>query len=137
MTVHNDIVELPNQYHLSGHGVSVDISTTSITGAPQVLYQDAHGAQTFTGEQVTIEDTAFGRAVTVAISRTVDAGYTSFTVLLPTLNLARGGHHVDTLGIVGLHRTPLTGIGHGQSTTYSTVSLHGSAAQVESLTAGA
>lgn len=58
-------------------------------------------------------------------------GHTSFTLLLPTVNLLSGQHTITTLGITTMHRTTIAGIGRGQLTSYSATTLHGTATAVD------
>jgi len=123
----------PNLFSLTGHGVSVTLSLTGIDGRPTLTYHDSVRAQSFSGEEITIEDSAgLVRTATVTIVRTVDVGFTTFTLLLPEVNeSAPGPHPVHTLGITALHATPLIRIGRQQLTDYHVVQLHGTASTVE------
>jgi hypothetical protein len=132
MTAGSDAIMQPNHFSLSGRGVTVTLVTGGITGQPILTYQDSHQATNFTGEELTIEDTALGRLVSATIVKSVDAGYTEFSVVIPNINLIGGQHHVDTIAITSTHRTTIAGIGHGQLSSYHVIHLHGTASQVES-----
>ena len=100
---------------------------------PTALHLPRHlAALNFSGDEITVEDTALGRQATVTIVRTVDVGNTTFTLLIPFVNLISGSHAITTLGITAIHRTSIAGIGHGQLTTYHSTVLHGTADQVQS-----
>jgi len=105
---------------------------TGIDGRPRFTYHDTQRALNFTGDEITVEDTALGRQATVTIVRTVDVGNTTFTVLIPFVSLISGNHAITTLGITTMHRTSIGGIGHGQLNTYHPTVLHGTADQVQS-----
>ncbi|HZM68670.1 MAG TPA: hypothetical protein VFC16_20475 [Nakamurella sp.] len=127
----SDAIEAPNLFTLTGHHLSIALALTGIDGKPRFTYHDTQRAVTFTGDQITLEDTALGRQATVTLVRTVDAGNTTFTVLIPFVNLIAGSHAVTTLGITAMHRTSIAGVGRGQLTTYQPTVLHGTADQVE------
>lgn len=121
----------PNLFSLNGHDVSVTITLGGIDGKPSVSYHDSAHVLQFTGDQVTVEETGLGRLVTVTTVRTVDVGSTTFTVVLPALDLAGGNDRVTTIGVTTRHRTTLGAIGHGQLTTYTVFQLEGTAAEAE------
>jgi hypothetical protein len=124
----------PNLYQLSGRDVHVTYSRTSLTGQPQFLYQDRTLSKVFAGDQIeTVEVPALGEIVSVTISQTVDLGSTTFSVLLPFVNLL--GHTsaaVHTEGITTMHRTSLAPpLNQGQRETYVVTALRGTASQVQ------
>jgi hypothetical protein len=122
----------PNFYLLHGDGRTVTLLTSGIDGRPQCSYHDTHVSLSFSGDEITVEETEMGILATVTIQRTVDAGFTSFTVVLPRVNLAGAPTAIlSTLGITALHRTTIAGLGRGQLTTYHVSHLHGSASQIE------
>jgi hypothetical protein len=132
MTAGSDLIEQPNMFQLSGHGVTVSLALTGISGEPNFAYQDSHHALSFSGKQeITLEETELGQLATVILVKSVDAGDTSFSILIPRLNIVAGHNHVETLGITAVHRTSLAGIGHGQLTAYHVIHLHGTASQIE------
>ena len=123
--------EAPNLFNLTGDHLSVTLALSGIDGRPHFNYHDGFRALNFTGDEITLEDTAMGKQATVTIVRTVDAGDTSFTLRIPVVNLLSGQHTITTLGITTMHRTTIAGIGRGQLTTYNATPLHGSATQVD------
>src|SRR5690349_2454024 len=133
MTAESDAIEQPNFFNLSGRGVTITLLLGGITGQPVLTYHDAHHATNFTGDEVTLEDTALGQLVSVTTVKSIDAGYTVFSLVIPRINLSGGHHHVETIGITSTHRTTLIGPGHGQLSSYHVTRLHGTASQVESL----
>jgi hypothetical protein len=124
----------PNLFSLTGHGVSVTLALNGIDGKPLLTYHDSVRAQNFSDDEITFETSAgLVRTATVTIVRTVDVGFTTFTLLLPEINeSAPAPHPVQTYGITALHATPLIRIGRQQLTDYHVVRLHGTASTVES-----
>jgi hypothetical protein len=120
-----------NLYELSGDGIHVTYSTTSFTGQPQFVYQDAQGTKTFSGSQIKVEKCELGTLVSVVLLMTVDSGSTTFTLLVPNVGLPFGDvAQIDTLGIVTVHRFSIVGPPHGQREFYTAHQLHGTAAFV-------
>jgi hypothetical protein len=125
-------IEEPNLFTLTGRDLTVSLTLSGIDGKPHFSYHDSHQAKEFSGDDITIEETALGTLASVVIVTTVDAGYTSFTLLLPRVNLIGAtSHAIHTLGITATHRTTIAGLGHGQLTNYHSSHLHGSASQVQ------
>ena len=125
-------IEAPNLFSLSGGGITVSLALSGIDGKPHFSYQDAHQSQSFSGDEITIEETALDTLASVTIVTTPDAGNTTFTLLVPRFNLLGAASHVIyTMGITATHRTTIAGVGHGQLTTYQVTELCGSAAQVQ------
>src|SRR5947209_62466 len=91
----------PDLYQVHGGGIHVTYSTTGIDGKPHFNYQDAHGTHNFSGDQINVAKTPIGDLVTVTIRLTVDAGSTTFSLLVPTVNLTGPGHAapISTEGI--------------------------------------
>jgi hypothetical protein len=128
----------PNFYAVSGGGLHVTYSTTSINGQPQVYYVSPFVSHNFIGNQITTTASPLGTLVTVTIMMTVDTGSTSFTLLVPRVNLSGPADHVpiDTQGITTHHRfSVFQGAMHGQLDTYSVQELTGTASLVEFLVA--
>lgn len=134
MTSPTAIVQ-PNLYHLGGHDLHVTYSRSSLNGQPQFIYQDRTQSKTFRGtDQIeTVEVGSLGEIVSVTISQTVDLGSTTFSLLVPFINLL--GHTnlpVHTEGITTMHRTSLAPpLNQGQRETYIVSALHGTASQVQ------
>ena len=112
-----DTFTTPNLYQLQGAGIHVTYSAGGFGGGLNLTYQDANGSQSFSDDQITVTQTPIGVVVTVTIRRTIDTGSTSFSVLIPTVNLAgpgqaapvshRGDHHPPPLlGHSGLRSRP-------------------------------
>jgi hypothetical protein len=121
-----------NLYSLSGHHLSVTVSPT-LTGGRQLTYHDSFRELTFEGDQLTSEETRAGELLSVFLMRSIDAGSTTFSLLLPRVQLAGGGStHVTTYGITTVHRFSIIPLALlGQRDVYTVTRLHGSASFVE------
>jgi len=122
----------PNLYVLHNYGLQVTLSTSSFAGPPQFTYHDAREARQFTGEEITFEDTVFGRIASVTLTSIPDLGTTTFSLVLPAVNLPAGGARpISTIGITAVHRTTIAGPPPGQSTTVQVTHLTGTADDVD------
>ena len=123
----------PNLYQVSGHNIHVTYSTTGIDGKPHFHYQDPHLSKDFSNTEIRTVATEIGTLVTVTIRMTVDAGSTSFTLLVPTVNMNAGETiTIHTEGITTVHRFSIVGpFNHGQTETYSVTALSGTARNVK------
>src|SRR5690242_15880349 len=120
----------PNLYQLSGKHLNITYSTSGIDGKPHFSYQDLQQTLNFTGDQIRSVETEIGTLVTVTIRMTVDTGGTSFSLLLPRVNIpGEQSVPVQTIGITTLHRFSVLPI-NGRLDFYTVTNLHGSAARV-------
>jgi hypothetical protein len=121
----------PNLYELSGGGIHITYATTGLQGQPHFSYHDAVQVKNFTGNQITTVQTSIGLLVTVLIHLTVDAGSTTFSVLLPNVNLPAppGVAHITAEGVTTLHRFSIFPI-QGQTEFYTVVPMQGTARHV-------
>src|SRR5580698_6048976 len=117
----------PTVYDLSGHGIHASFATTSFGGGPLFSYQDAHLNKSFKGKEITIEDVAIGKLVTVVLMHTTDGPSTSFSLLLPRVKLPPDPAYITAEGITTLHRSTIAGPVSGQIDSYTVHSLHGTA----------
>jgi len=124
--------QTPNIYQLSGPQLSITYSTTSFEGLPHLSYQDAHQTLNFKGDQIRTVATEIGTLVTVNLRLTIDTGSTSFSVLLPRVNLdATAQAPVRAEAITTIHRrSALPAFNHGQLDIYTVVALSGTARRV-------
>jgi hypothetical protein len=129
----------PNLYQLSGGHLHVSYLTHSgpatpqfPQGPPHFTYQDESQILSFSGSNVEVVQTELGQIVSVRIRLTVDSGSTTFSVLVPRVNLVPGQPaQVHTEGITAIHRLSLApGLNHGQQDHYSVTPLHGTASDV-------
>ncbi|MEH2280527.1 MAG: hypothetical protein V7K90_04155 [Nostoc sp.] len=124
---------VPNLYQLQGKNVSITYSTTSFTGKPLFTYKDKQQTLNFTGnEDIRSVETEIGTLVTVTIRKTVDTGNTSFTLLLPRINLGNSNSApLETKGITTTNRfSAIPKFNQGQRQTYTTIHLTGTAEAV-------
>ena len=122
----------PNQYDLQGPGISVSYSTSSLVGKPQLSFKKGRQTLTFTGDQIGVLDTQVGTLITVTIAKTVDRDFTTFSFLLPTIQLstASSKQSFRTIGLITVNKTTIAGPVKGSQQTYKSVALRGSARQV-------
>ena len=124
----------PNHYQLQGEHLHITYSTTSFTGKPQLSYKDASQSLNFTGDEIRKTTSEIGTLVTVTIRRTVDSGSTTFTLLVPTVNLTGAippPAEIHTIGITTVHRFSVAPVGNrGQTELYTVTQLSGTASHV-------
>lgn len=121
----------PTTWVLAGGGIQVRFSVAG----PDLHYQDIHESRDFTSEEVRLADVSdLGTLVSVTLRLSVDSGSTSFTLLLPRVNLPPPPAlpafvPVVTEGITTVHHLSLVpAFQHGQQDTYKVTRLRGSAA---------
>lgn len=126
----------PNQFHLQGGGISVSYfpegsGPLSPDGAIQVVYQDATRSLRFAAGDVRVVAVPdLGTIVSVTLVRTIDVGFTSFSLLVPTVSVPdRLGSSapVSTEGITTIHRAFVRLLGHPATESYSVTHLSGTA----------
>ena len=119
----------PNLYQLQGHQLHVLYAASGIDGQPHFDYQDAHQSLHFKGNQIRTVELEIGTLVTVTLHLTVDAGSTSFSVLLPQVNLDQTQQaRITTEAITTVHRLSLVPqFNRGQIELYTVTCLTGTA----------
>jgi hypothetical protein len=122
----------PDVYDLSGHGVAITYLPTGAGGLAHFTYQDHQRTESFSGNQIRrVQVPDLGTVVSVTIVPTVDAGSTTFSVLIPDINLPnqRGASTpVITEGISTVHKfSILPAANQGQRETYTVIPLRGTA----------
>ena len=123
-------VVAPNLYQLAGGGISISYIPSGAGGQPFFAYQDTHRTLHFFGKEIQQAEVAdLGTVVSVTLVITVDLGSTTFSVLLPRVNLPdhRGASaFITTEGITTVHSLSIApGINLGQRDTYTTTPLTG------------
>jgi hypothetical protein len=122
----------PNMFSLDGGGIHVTYSATSFQGKPLFTYHDALQFKSFSGDQIKVVETDIGTLVTVVIHLTVDQGSTTFTLLLPHVNLpASNVVSISAEGITTLNRFSIFPI-PGQTQFYTVHNVWGTASFVVS-----
>jgi hypothetical protein len=125
----------PDLYQLSGGGISVTYCPIHAGGLSHFTYHDPRQTQNFIGNQIrTVEVPDLGTVVSVTLAITVDSGSTTFSVLLPTVNLPNqpgASVFIRTAGITTLHRLSIVpGLNFGQQEIYTVTPLTGTASLV-------
>jgi hypothetical protein len=117
---------------LHGRHLQVTYSTSGIDGKPHFSYHDAHQTLSFSGPEIRTLASEIGTLVTVTIRKTIDAGFTSFTLMVPNVNLdATNKASIRTFGVTTLHRFSIVpAFNLGQTETYAVIELSGSASFV-------
>ena len=126
-------VSSPTSYTLQGLGVHVSYSTTSFKGEPHFDYHDTHITQSFVGDEIRTEQTEIGTLVTVTLMLTVDRGSTTFSLLLPTVNVGPSkSAPITTIGITTRHRFAIpASLNLGQTELYTVTQLMGTAEDID------
>jgi hypothetical protein len=124
----------PNQYHLRGTGVRINYfpggaGPLTADGPIILVYQDSHRSLAFRGSQADIVPVAnFGTCVTATLETTVDAEYTTATLLVPDVVLIPGRPaRIKTVVIIAVHSLQLAGVGQPQRSAYRVTTLTGEA----------
>jgi hypothetical protein len=123
---------VPNQYELEGQGVRVGYSTSSITGKPQLSFKKGRKSLNFTGTEIGVLDTIIGALITVTIASTPDLNSTTFSFVLPSIDLQKESakQSFRTIGITTIHKTSIVGPVKGVQQTYKIIQLRGTAQHV-------
>ncbi|MGH9405669.1 MAG: hypothetical protein ACRD3D_07540 [Terriglobia bacterium] len=123
----------PNEYLLRGLDVEVSYLTSGFQNQPSLTYNDGQQVLTFKGAEIRVLNTEIGQLVSVTIRLTVDTGSTSYSVLIPAINLAntQTPEKFYTVGIRTVHKTPLVLPATGPRETYHIDQLEGKARVVE------
>jgi len=118
----------PNFYKVSGDGITVTYSTTSLFGGPHFHYTDGTIDKTFSGSQIQVTNVPLlGTVVSVVILMTIDTGSTSFSLLIPRVNLGAGDQaDMTTYGITTVHKFSVRPL-LGQLDDYTAHQLKGTA----------
>jgi hypothetical protein len=125
----------PDLYELSGDGVSVVYHPVFAGGVPSLTYQDPYRTLHFRGDQIRRVDVPdLGTLISVTLVQTVDMGSTTFSVLLPRVNLPNHtgtSIPISTEGVTATHRlSPVVGLNQGARDVYSFTRLTGTAGLV-------
>jgi hypothetical protein len=134
----------PNHFELSGaylYGSGIHVSYTTHSGPatpefpqgpPRFSYQDASQSRAFSGNEIQIVDTEAAQIVSVVLRLTPDSGSTTFSLLVPRVNLPAGQPTpISTDGITAIHRFAISpGLLQGQLDHYSVTPLTGTASNI-------
>ncbi len=123
-----------NMFSLTGGGLHIGYSTTSIDGKPRMSYQDPMRSLSFQGDEIRKVECDLGAVVSVTIVRTIDSGSTTFSLLVPNVILPAPFSNVPihTDGITTHHAFSIVpALNQGQRDFYEVTRLHGTASNVE------
>jgi hypothetical protein len=125
----------PNQYDLLGTGITISYSTSSFAGKPQLSLKKGRQTLDFSGNDISKLDTGIGDLISVTIANVPDQSSTTFSFLLPAIQLgaASSKQAFRTIGITTVHKTSIAGPVKGVQETYKAIELKGTARQVEFL----
>jgi hypothetical protein len=123
----------PNQFELRAGGIQIVYSTSSIAGNAQLSFTKGRKTLNFTGKEIRVMDVNIGSLVTVTLAMVPDESFTTFSFLLPAINLAKQSARQSfrTIGITTVHKTTLAGPPKGVQQVYKPVELRGTARQVQ------
>jgi hypothetical protein len=122
----------PNLYELSGEdGSEIVYSTTSITGQPELSYQGPEGENAFTGEQISVQETALGNEVTVVFLAVPDENTTTLSLIVPPVDLGdERSLQIDTFAVMTTQSGGFAGPAPGQLFSYAVTRYLGPAKSV-------
>jgi len=122
----------PTVWNLSNTATGLQVSY-SVAG-PQLHYPQGSVIQDFTGKDIRVAEVPdLGTLVSVTTHMTIDSGSTTFTLLLPIVNLPAppalpAAVPVTTDGLTTLHRfSTVLALQHGQQEFYTVTPLQGTA----------
>jgi hypothetical protein len=121
-----------NVYQLSNSQLQISYATGDLGSIAGLVYQDASQTLQFDEQQLRRISTEFGDLVTVTLRMTVDTGSTTFTLVVPNVEVeVNQSIQVETLGITTIHRlSPIPAFNRGQRETYSVTNLRGTASAI-------
>ena len=122
----------PTVWNLSNTATGLQVSYSA--AGPQLHYHQGSVIQDFTGKDIRVAEVPdLGTLVSVTTHMTVDSGSTTFTLLLPRVNLPAppalpAAVPVATDGLMTLHRfSTVLALQHGQQEFYTVTPLQGTA----------
>jgi hypothetical protein len=123
----------PNQFLLAGYGIEISYETTSFTGTPRFSITRQGQTQNFSGGEIQAENTQLSQMVTVRLNGDQKAANTfeTVTLLIPTISVLSTTRTapMQTIAVFSM-RSPQVKIA-GQSQTFMTVNLSGTANQLD------
>lgn len=119
---------LANRYDLSGKHLHVAYLPhgTGTDHQPKLTYQDLQQTLSFSGDEIRSAETETGIPVSVTIRLTRDAGGTTFSLLIPRVDIpGETSVPIQTVGITTLHKFSILPE-NGQHDFYTSTRLRGS-----------
>jgi hypothetical protein len=119
----------PNEYTLTGGGITVTYLTANFLGQPFLSYNDGNRVQEFSGSAIRVVDVGIGTLVSVTTFMTIDTGATEFSVLIPFIELADATktQQFSTDGIVTHFKGPDSFPRTGARESYDFIPMTGTA----------
>jgi hypothetical protein len=122
----------PTTWNLSNTATGLQVSYSN--AGPNLHYHQGAVVKDFTGNQIRVAEVPdVGTLVSVTIQMMVDSGSTTFTMLLPRVNLPAppalpAAVPVTADGVTTLHRfSTVLALQHGQQESYTVTPLQGTA----------
>lgn len=116
----------PGVFILRGGDLHIVFAPSASDGQPHLEYCDSSRTLTFSGNQIRTLETEIGTMVTATIQLIPDVGNTSFTLIVPQVNLQSPETQIHTFGVTTHHRTPFILIpASSQTETYKVTELQG------------
>lgn len=124
-----DTLTQANLFELRRGAIHVTYSSTSILGGPIFSYRDDRLSASFNGDDIRVQETEFGQAVTVTLENIPDLRVVTFTLVLPEVTVMpqSSGTFLRVPGIVTTRPTTIAGPLPGPQQLYSVVRLRGTA----------
>ena len=99
----------PNEFKLHNQEVKVTYVTNGFQGGPTFTFDDGQ-VKNFKGPDVRVQQTEIGNLVSVTLQTSIDTGSTSYSVLIPIIDLPNTQAHqkFHTAGIKTVHKTFLS-----------------------------
>ena len=98
----------PNLFNLTGDGITVSYSTTSIDGKPRFTFTRGRLTLSFAGKEIASVPAGIGTLVSVVIAQVPDQSTTTFSVLLPAIRVT--GSKRQAFRTIGITTVAATGI---------------------------
>jgi hypothetical protein len=119
----------PNEYVLKGGNITVSYVTNGFQNQPTLAYNDGQQTKSFRGSDIRLLQTEIGSLVSVTTFRAIDTGSTSFSALLPVIELVdrTQTQNFKTAGILTNHKGPDSFPSTGVRETYELIHMHGTA----------
>ncbi len=133
LSVSAETSQAANLYDLHSKDLHITYTTTGFDGKAHFTYQRGKKTLNFAGDQIRTVGTEIGTLVTVTIVNTVDTGSTSFSLLIPAVNLDQTTLEapIKTEGITTIHKfSVIPTFNSGQIDDYKFTNLTGTAKAV-------
>jgi len=127
----------PDRYDLSGHDITILYLPSGAGGRAGFTYKDHQRTLTFRGDEIRcVPVPDLGTVVSVTLTMSADSGSTTFSVLLPQVNLPNqlgASVFIRTEGISTVHPLlPNPALSQSQGDIYAVTSLRGTASLLPS-----